>query len=421
MNDSPVLRQSSLRPRVPPITGGTRQAVVASSPSSFDSSVTEKFLSALLVLLVGTDLQYIAAVTPQLANGLNTTLTAVSYSLAMYAAAAVVAAALLRFSRQHINQRMSLPLAAGVYSIACGLTAGSTGITVFLAGRALAGLAGGLISALAITALAQGASYHKRGAQMTLISVGYYLAPLAGVPLGVWLMTRHGWRMVFVITGLFTGVAAIWLRRVSRVQQSEMISHSPPMIHNGHSASAWLGVVNAFFVSGGLVGLTAYIGTWLFDSLRAKPEDVSVVYALINAGALAGGILGGWLADRCGKRKVVQHATAAMLMGLLLLASSARFVTEAEILLVIITLVIFAAALRVAPLQALLTELVAPTRRASYIALRNLASQLGIGLGVLACGRLYQSHGFAGVSALCATFTAGAWLTIVAIREPEVR
>lgn len=414
MNNLPSLNLVAEQTRVLPATGGTRVFW-----PHFNLAGVEKLLPTLLVLVVATDLQSIAAITPQLARSLNTSATSVSYSLVVYAAAAALVAALLRFSRRNFNSRLSLPLAACIYSTACALTACSTGLISFLTARALTGLAGGLISALAITALAQASGYDKRGRRMTLISVGYYLAPLAGVPLSIWLAAQYGWRLVFAVTGLLAGAAAVLLRGVTRNFEAEVATSASQPDHHRLSISARLGIANAFFVSGGLIGFTAYLGTWLFESLSAKPEKVGVVYALINAGALAGGLLGGWLADRFGKRSVVKQGTAAMLLGLLLMATLALSTAMAEIMLVAIGLTVFAAALRVAPLQALLTELVAPKQRASYIALRNLSSQLGIGLGVLCCGRLYQIYSYAGVSAFCALLTAAAWLTIRAIREPE--
>jgi pimeloyl-ACP methyl ester carboxylesterase len=79
----------------------------------------------------------------------------------------------------------------------------------------------------------------------------------------------------------------------------------------------------------------------------------------------------------------------------------------------------FLAALRVAPLQALVTELVAASERATYIALRNGASQLGIALAVAAGARLYPSYGLAGVGAMCAALTLGATLSMRKLADPH--
>src|SRR5205085_5847409 len=79
----------------------------------------------------------------------------------------------------------------------------------------------------------------------------------------------------------------------------------------------------------------------------------------------------------------------------------------------------FVGALRVPPLQALITELVAPAERATYVALRNGMSQLGIAVAVAVGARLYPRFGLIGVALWCALLTLGAWLSLRKLREPQ--
>jgi predicted MFS family arabinose efflux permease len=104
-----------------------------------------------------------------------------------------------------------------------------------------------------------------------------------------------------------------------------------------------------------------------------------------------------------------------MIQGLFLLA----YLTWNTEIFVLIVGINFGAALRVAPLQALLTELVGPEETASYIAARNIASQLGIGFAVLFGSQIYAQYQMVGVSLFCGLLTLGAWITIKAIDEPN--
>ncbi|HEY0082932.1 MAG TPA: MFS transporter, partial [Pyrinomonadaceae bacterium] len=181
------------------------------------------------------------------------------------------------------------------------------------------------------------------------------------------------------------------------------------------SRSTRRGIVSAFFVSGGLVGLTTYLGTWLSDAFRAGAREVGLVYALAGAGAVAGGALGGMLADRYGKRRIAIASSALMVFLVLVLPTF----TWGARLWAVICATAFLAALRVAPLQALITELVAPSERATYVALRNGASQLGIALAVAAGARLYTRWGLGGVGAMCAVLTLGATLSMRKLVDPH--
>src|SRR5207237_313355 len=183
-------------------------------------------------------------------------------------------------------------------------------LAVFWLARAFAGFAGGLVSALAIAALADASAYARRGRQMSGVAISYFLAPVLGVPAGTWLAGRFGWRVVFGVTAVAVGLAGLLVRQ--------------------------------------------------FPLRRAAGTHEH-----------ASGAAGGWLADSYGKRRVAVGASVALAVLLLLLPGFNRGAS----LWTLLGLTAFVAALRVAPLQALITELVAPAERATYVALRNGMSQ----------------------------------------------
>jgi predicted MFS family arabinose efflux permease len=79
-----------------------------------------------------------------------------------------------------------------------------------------------------------------------------------------------------------------------------------------------------------------------------------------------------------------------------------------------------AAAFRQGPLTALITELVPSNQRGAFIALRNIFSQTGIGAAAVLGGLLFERHGYAAVTTLCAAMTAVvALLLITHIVEPR--
>lgn len=387
----------------------------------------------MLVALV--DSQVVAAITPQIAAGLGSTKTSVAASVMVYALAAAAVALLLGRSRGSVNPVRWLPAAAGIFVAANALAAFAPHVALFWAARALAGLAGGLVSALVIAALADASSYARRGKQMSGVAVAYFLAPVLGVPLGAWLAGRVGWRAVFAASAVLVAVAGLLVRQFPLPHANESAGGADARKVDGQGAkvdeavtgrtSLWRlamrsrstrrGIISAFFISGGLVGLTTYLGAWLADAFRAGAREVGLIYALAGAGAVAGGALGGVLADRYGKRRVALLSSALMIFLVLVLPTF----TWGARLWAIICATAFLAALRVAPLQALVTELVAASERATYIALRNGASQLGIALAVAAGARLYPRYGLAGVGAMCAALTLGATLSMRKLADPH--
>src|SRR5205085_11182309 len=102
-----------------------------------------------------------------------------------------------------------LPRAALLFVVASLLATCAPRLAIFWTARALAGFAGGLVSALAIAALANASAYKRRGRQMSGVAISYFLAPVLGVPVGTWLAGRFGWRVVFGATGVLVGVTGV--------------------------------------------------------------------------------------------------------------------------------------------------------------------------------------------------------------------
>lgn len=384
-------------------------------------------VTCLLVLVALIDSQLVASIAPQIAAGVAASETAVAAGVTVYSiAAAVVALGLAWFSHVHEPRRW-LPATGFMFAAASLVTAVAPNIGVYYAGRALAGFVGGLISALAIAALANASSYDKRGSQMSWVAISYFLAPVVGVPLGTILTGAVGWRVVFLLSAALAVGAGVLARAFPLPDMR--LEHEEPVDSRrrgflravarlwslgNETASARMGIVSAFFVSGGLVGFTAFLGIWLANAFHAGTSRVSAVYLVAGLGAVAGGAFGGKLADRLGKRRVALTACTAMWLVIPVVASLAWSVA----LFVFVAAAAFVASLRVAPLQALITELVSARDRATFVALRNASSQLGIAAAVAAAGPIYGRYGMMGVALASSALTILAWLTIRFIREP---
>lgn len=392
-------------------------------------------VTCLLILAALIDSQVIAAIAPQIATGLQSLPTVVASSVTVYAITAAAVALLLGRYARRMRPRSWLPIAAALFVAASLLASAATHVSIFLGARALAGVAGGLISALAIAALADASTYAKRGKQMSGVAISYFLAPIVGVPLGAHLTKDYGWRSVFWAVALLAALAGLLVKlfplpsavRDAGTSEKETDGSATSDATPSAKSSLWklanrsrstrMGIISAFFVSGGLVGLTTFLGTWLAEAFHAGEHDIGFIYMLAGGGAVVGSVLGGVLADRFGKRRVAAQGSALMILCLLLLPTF----TWSTKLWALISLTAFLAALRVAPLQALITEVVEPAERATFIALRNGASQLGIAAAVAIGARLYAGYGLFGVGLLCAALTFGAWLTIRLLDDPHDR
>lgn len=401
--------------------------------SSADNSRLATAAICALVFVALVDSGFVAAVAPQIAASLNTNKTLVAGSVAVYAVAAASVALVLGFYGSRVRKTFWLPIAAIFFAGAGLLAAAASHLAVFYTARALAGFAGGTISALAIAALADASPYSRRGRQMSIIAVVYFLAPVVGIPAGALITQNFNWQLSFIAVAALSVIAGVLVWRFPLAQSNALavdvnsVEDSESDLQRSHkvgfgiiktffdSRSKAMGIVGAFFVSGGVVGFTSFIGVWLAEAFHRKPNEIALMYAAAGASAVLGGALGGFLADRYGKTSVALRGSLGFAVLMLFVPTFAW-----GILLVSVTsAAAFVAGLRIAPLQALITELVPPNNRAAYIAFRNASSQLGIAAAVALSAVLYARFGLFGVGVVCSLLTFFAWFCTNLIIEPQ--
>lgn len=393
---------------------------------------TPAIVAACLLLLTAlTDSHVVPAIAPQIASGLGTSKTFIAFSVSAYAvSAATIAITLAKYSSRIVISRYLL-IATGIFAFAAIVTALSPHPAVFFIARTIGGLAGGLISALTIAGIANTTDYKTRGKQMSGVAVCYLLAPVLGVPLGTFIADLFTWRALFLLTltmalaaGLLSYFYSLPNIAISKNPSDESLENEPSKTQSSwatlwqlatRSSATRRGILGAFFVSGGLVGFVTYLGIWLSDAFYLKTSQIGFIYALVGVTAVAGGAIGGIFSDKIGKQKMIVQSSKLMALFLLILPTFNKNIS----FFVIMGIVSILAAIRIAPLQALVTEIVEPNERPSYIALRNTASQIGIALAVAISGQVYISYGMAGVCLICSLLTIGAWYSIKGIPDPE--
>jgi predicted MFS family arabinose efflux permease len=380
-------------------------------------------LNLFLLLFLGlADNQTIPALLPLLVKSFGISLEQAGLLAVFYSAAAATAAIVTGPLSDHFGRRPFLVAGATLFAVASWSASRTGDLTGLVMARALTGFAAGTISTCSIAMAGDWFPYQVRGRAVGLISVAYFAAPILGVPIAADVAQHFGWRQTFVIFGVFAlavSAASLALPREVRKEASP-VSRLHQTLHSCRSflrrRDTAAGLVIAFFVSGGLYTFIYYIGQWLSVAFHVNTRTIGEVFMLGGLVAVSSAPLGGLLSDRWDKRSI-------SIAGDLVLASSVvlvPYLSWGVWLLVVFGAASLGAAFRQGPLTALMTELVPSTERGTFVALRNVSSQIGIGATVFLGGVLYQWRGYGAVTALCALMTAIVALLLVAyITEPR--
>ena len=388
---------------------------MANLPSSridAGSSVQLDFLvigNLFFLLFLGlADNQVIAALLPDVVNSLKVSVGTAGLLVVVYSLTAALASFISGSLSDRYGRRRFLWMGAAGFALASWVAYLSVTFGGLFLARAMTGLAAGAISTCSVAYAGDWFDYSIRGRAIGMISVAYFAAPIIGVPVGAQIAGHFGWRHTFLFFAILAAVVTVTSLTLGKDKVKKepgpgnfrtMLGVFLSFLHQKDLVAA--GII-AFNVSGGLVGFITYLGEYLRKRLGMSTRGIGWVFMLGGLVAVMGAPLGGALSDRWGKRPVSIASNIMLAVSIALVPLVSHIIP----LLLVFAFTSLGAAFRQGPVTALMTELVPAAQRGSFIAFRNISSQLGIGAAALLGGVLYQRDGYFAVTTLCAIMTA---------------
>jgi predicted MFS family arabinose efflux permease len=369
------------------------------------------------VLFLGvSDTQLVAPLLPLIARDLGTTPGHAGIIVTTYSLAAAAFALFIGPLSDRIGRKKVLVTGLALFSLASFFTYHVSTFSALVILRGMTGLAAGTLSTSALSLAGDYYPYEQRGRAMGVLSMGYFLAAVVGVPVGALAASRLGWQWVF--GGLSAAGVVTFLLAMTRLPSDKKRAvrgrSRLSLMDHFQKSDRVAGMAAAFLTSGGLVGFTTYVGAWLATTHHIGVDRIGLLFMVAGLAAVAMSPLSGWLSDHAGKRTIIIWSNVLLA---LLFVIVARIGWGAWLVLGIAGLSIAASA-RQAPLHALTTEIVGPEIRGEYIAVRNAASQLGIASLAMISSLAFDSAGFAAVALVASLTTLLVPLSCIWLREP---
>jgi predicted MFS family arabinose efflux permease len=369
------------------------------------------------VLFLGvSDTQLVAPLLPLIAQDLGTTPGHAGIIVTTYSLAAAAFALIVGPLSDRVGRKKVLVSGLALFTGASFLTYHVTTFNALVILRAITGLAAGTLSTCALSFAGDYYSYDQRGRAMGVLSMGYFVAFVIGVPAGALAASKFGWHWVFgclSVTALVIFVITL-----------SMLPDTPPHVESQARSGKFAehfrkrdrlaGMAAAFLTSGGIVGFLTYVGAWLNKNFGMGVDRIGLLFMVSGLAAVAASPLSGWLADHAGKRNVIIWSNVVLAVLFVVVSRSSLGVG----LVLGIAALSVAASARQAPLHALTTEIVGTEVRGQYIALRNAASQVGIATVATISAAAFDAAGFFAVALVAAIATLLIPLCCIWLREP---
>lgn len=376
----------------------------------------------LLVFSSASQTMIISPILPRISEELGIPDAALGTLISAYSLMLGVFAILAGPVSDKIGRRRILILGTATMTVALTLHGFVTGYASFLTVRLFAGMAGGILSGAAVSYIGDFFPYNRRGWATGWVMSGSAVGQIVGIPLGIALSGRWGFRApfyIFAVTMAAT-VVLLWLR----VPQPPVKRSQGPLTI-GKAASDYVGLLRrpevrwgaaAFFTMYlGLALFVVYLPAWLERGVGLTANQIALMYLVGGVANVSTGPQAGHLSDRVGRKRIILMAC----VGLSLVMTATPFVVLGPwTAYALFFLVMVLTAMRISPFSALLTALVTDERRGSLMSLSVALGQLGMAAGGALAGPLYAGAGYSS-NAVVGAVSVLAMGVIVWTRLPE--
>jgi predicted MFS family arabinose efflux permease len=270
----------------------------------------------------------------------------------------------------------------------CGL---ATSYESLLAARIVTGAFGGVIGSVVLAITTDLFPPQMRGRVMGFIQAAFAASQIFGLPLGLFLSDKANWHIPFlalvalgIVGGLFIAV------RMQPVDEHLKLrpEHNAfwHLLHTVAEPRYLLSFVTVLFIATGGFMLMPFSTAFTVYNLGIPQNELWVIYLVTGIATIVAGVVIGKAADAIGRLRVFLMGTAMVIVMVLIYT---HLTTSTLAIVTIINVLLFIGIFsRMIPMQALMSQVPAPTQRGSFNAINASLSQLAGGLAALVAGHI---------------------------------
>jgi MFS transporter, DHA1 family, inner membrane transport protein len=312
-----------------------------------------------------------------------------SYSISAFFSGLFVSMFIDRFDRKRSLVLAYIGFLLG--TIACGF-ASTYGL--LLAARILAGLFGGIIGAQVLAIVADLFTYERRGRAMGAVMSAFAVASILGVPMSLYFtnLFKFNWHVPFLMIG---GVGIVITPFVIRIIP-KMRGHIQPsvlsvlpleslsiVIRNSAQRSALL--FSGLLMLGHFL-IIPFINPYIEFNKGFSKDMIPMIYLVGGIASLISAIFLGRVADKIGKLRVFLYSVFFSLFMVLIITHLPDI--HYALIIGFFSLWFMLATGRAITSQAMISEVVKPEQRGSFMSINGSIQQLGQGIAALLAGAI---------------------------------
>lgn len=352
----------------------------------------------LLVFAASSQVMIISPILPRISEQLGTPLEILGNLVTVYAVMVGIFAIIMGPLSDKIGRRKILLIGTGGITISLfmhGLVDSFWGLMVV---RALAGMAGGVLSGAAVAYVGDYFPYEKRGWANGWIMSGIAMGQILGIPMGTLLADVSGFRVPFVLFGGIMGLTFI-LTYLKVPQPNVELSQDRITVKGSFNKYIKLlqrsdvrAVALAYVVMFLSVSVyVVYLPTWLEESFGVSGTAIASLFFVGGIANVITGPIAGKLSDKIGRKSIIIISCLGLSVVMLI---TTYVINDFWVAYVIFFITMVLIAMRISPFQALSTQLIKSDNRGSLMSLLVAIGQIGYGVGGSIAGPFYVESGY---------------------------
>ncbi|MCH2215205.1 MAG: MFS transporter [Flavobacteriales bacterium] len=311
--------------------------------------------------------------------------------ISSYTFAAAISGLAAIFLLDLFDRRKALLFIYSGFIISTFLVGFAKSIEMLLAARALTGLFGGIIGALVLSIVGDVIENKHRGKAIGIVMTGFSAAASLGVPLGLFLGTKFGWKLAFfMVAGISTVLLGFAIKLVPSIKGH--LKEKGTRVESSIQALKFVvsdrNQLRAFgftlLIVFGQFSIIPFISPYTVSNVGF--EEIELIYIYLVGGALTvfTSPLFGKFADRFGRLKTF---AVLMLISLVPIYAITNMTPQPVWFVLIFSSMFFVfAAGRMVPASAMVVGTAHPDYRGTFMSLRSSLLSLGQGVAAFCAG-----------------------------------
>jgi predicted MFS family arabinose efflux permease len=353
----------------------------------------------LMVFSASSQVIIISPILPRIGEALMVPDEHLGWLITAYATFLSVFALIIGPISDRVGRRRVLLIGSASMTFALMLHGLADSFSSLLVVRSVAGAAGGMLSGGAVSYVGDYFPYERRGWANGWVMSGIAVGQIIGIPIGTLVADSMGFRAAFMLFAVTMGFATLLIALF--VPQPDVERSTGRLTVVGSLRAYWqllrrpviVAATIVYFLMFFSLGLyVIYLPTWIERALSVQGTAIASLFLVGGIANVISGPVAGRISDTIGRKPVI----VASCVGLaIVMIATTHLIHSMGMAYIVFALAMAMVAMRVSPLQSLMTELVTADRRGALMCLAVALGQFGIGIGGAAAGPAYTHFGYA--------------------------